>query len=299
MSFHWSLWIMFLVVLNLGITLFLFLWGTRVPIPHREDGTTGHVWAHGTLREGVRPLPRWWYLMSASTFVIGIGYLVLYPGFGAYDGLLDWSSRGQLEQAQERNQALLAPLMEEARNSAPSELAGHPEAVRLGARLFQDNCAACHGVDARGNTTIGAPDLLDDAWVYGGGEDAILTSIRQGREGVMPGWAFLGYGRVKNLAHYVRSLSGASHDPAAARVGQKHFATCTGCHGPDGGGNPAMGAPNLRDDAWLYGGELDQIITSISEGRHGEMPPWEGRLDAAQIRLITAWILANGQSPSF
>ena len=220
MSFHWSLWIMFLVVLNLGITLFLFLWGTRVPIPHREDGTTGHVWAHGTLREGVRPLPRWWYLMSASTFVIGIGYLVLYPGFGAYDGLLDWSSRGQLEQAQERNQALLAPLMEEARNSAPSELAGHPEAVRLGGRLFQDNCAACHGVDARGNTTVGAPDLLDDAWVYGGGEDAILTSIRQGREGVMPGWAFLGYGRVKNLAHYVRSLSGESHDPAAARAGE-------------------------------------------------------------------------------
>ena len=167
MSLHWSLWIMFLVVLNLGITLFLFLWGTRVSIPTREDGTTGHVWAHGTLREGVRQLPRWWYLMSAGTFIVGIGYLVLYPGFGAYDGLLDWSSRGQLERAEERNQALLAPLLEKARNGAPSDLAADAEAVRLGGRLFQDNCAACHGRDARGNTTIGAPDLLDDAWVYG------------------------------------------------------------------------------------------------------------------------------------
>jgi len=295
MSLHWSLWIMFLVVLNLGITLFLFLWGTRVSIPTREDGTTGHVWAHGTLREGVRQLPRWWYLMSAGTFIVGIGYLVLYPGFGAYDGLLDWSSRGPLERAEERNQALLAPLLEKARNGAPSDLAADAEAVRLGGRLFQDNCAACHGRDARGNTTIGAPDLLDDAWVYGGDEKAILASIRTGREGVMPGWEFLGYGRVKNLAHYVSSLSGAPHRPTAAEVGKKRFDACAGCHGPDGSGNPAIGAPDLSDDAWLYGGELDQIMTSISQGRHGQMPAWKGRLDEAEIRLVAAWMLANGK----
>ncbi|MBM1143776.1 cytochrome-c oxidase, cbb3-type subunit III [Alcanivorax sp. ZXX171] len=296
MSLHWSLWIMFLVVLNLGITLFLFLWGTRVHIPTRDDGTTGHVWAHGTLREGVRKLPGWWYWMSASTFVIGIGYLVLYPGFGAYDGILDWSSRAQLEQAQARNEERLGPLMEQARTQAPSELAGNADAVQIGGRLFQDNCAACHGLDARGRTAIGAPDLLDDHWVHGGDEDTILASIREGRGGVMPAWGFLGYGRVKNLAHYVRSLSGQSHDTAAAAVGREHFSTCAGCHGPDGTGNPAMGAPDLTDDAWMYGGELEQIIASIRDGRQGEMPPWKDRLDEARIRLITAWILSNGPS---
>lgn len=291
MSTGWSLWIMFLVVLNMGITLFLFLWARRVSIPTREDGTSGHVWAHGTVREGVRKLPTWWVLLSASMFIIGIGYLILFPGFGSYKGLLGWTSEGRLERVVSENNALLKPVLERAAGTPLSELARDPQATRIGHRLFQDNCAACHGTAGRGNQVIGAPDLSDDVWLYGGDEESLLHSIHQGRNGMMPGWSMFGYGRVKNLAHYVRSLSGVSHDTAAAAAGQKDFSVCAACHGPDGQGNPALGAPDLTDDVWLYGGSLEKVMESISAGRQGQMPAWEGRLSDVDIRLITAWIL--------
>jgi cytochrome c oxidase cbb3-type subunit 3 len=291
MSAGWSLWVMFLVVLNLGITLFLFLWGPRAKIPSLPDQTTGHVWAHGTIREGLRPLPRWWLLLSASMFVAGIGYLVLYPGFGNHKGLLHWTSHGQLARAEAANDAKLEPLMKRFDLYPVERLAGDPDAQQLGRRLFDDNCAACHGRDARGNQALGAPNLADADWLYGGTGNDIATSIHDGRAGVMPPWNSLGEPTVKNLAQYVLGLSGEPHDARMAAAAEPIFkATCAACHGPDGKGNQGVGAPNLTDHVWLHGGTLADIETTIRDGRQGHMPNWDKRLDDAQIHVLAAYV---------
>ncbi len=290
MSTGWSLWVMFLVVLNMGITLFLFLWGTRVKIPTLPDGTSGHVWAHGALREGVRKLPRWWFLMSAGMFVAGIGYLVLFPGFGNNKGLLGWTAHGELARDVAANDAVLGELMQRFELYPVEKLARDPAALQIGKVLFEDNCAACHGRQAKGNALLGAPDLDDNDWLYGGDGETIIASIRNGRAGVMPPWAALGEDNVKNLAQYVLSLSGAAHDATRAAAGKPLFATCSACHGVDGKGNHAMGAPNLTDDIWLYGDSVADIEKTIGMGRQGHMPAWDARLQEAQVRAVAAYV---------
>ncbi|MFK2902552.1 cytochrome-c oxidase, cbb3-type subunit III [Dyella ginsengisoli] len=290
MSTGWSLWVMFLIVLNLGITLFLFLWGPRAKIPTLPDGTSGHVWAHGTLREGVRQLPLWWVLFSASMFVAGFAYLALFPGFGNHKGILGWTAHGELARDVAANDAKLDELLVRFRQYPVEQLAGDPAAIQMGKRLFLDNCEACHGREGRGNTLLGAPNLTDQDWLYGGDGKAILTSIQNGRAGVMPPWASLGEQNVKNLAQYVLSLSGAPHDAAKAAVGQPLFATCAACHGPEGKGNQALGAPNLTDDIWLHGGTVADIERTIGGGRQGAMPPWSSRLTEDQMRVLAAYV---------
>ncbi len=220
MSSGWSLWVMFLVVLNMGITLFLFLWGPSAKIPTLPDGTSGHVWAHGVLREGVRRLPRWWLLFSASMFVSAFAYLYLFPGFGNHKGALGWTAHGELARAVAANDARLAPLMERFKLYPVEQLANDPDAQQMGKVLFEDNCAACHQRSATGNIALGAPNLTDADWLYGGSGDDITHSIHDGRTGVMPPWASLGEDNVKNLAQYVLSLSGAPHDAARAAAAQ-------------------------------------------------------------------------------
>lgn len=290
MSLFWSLWIMFLVVLNLGITFFLYLWAPRAKIPVRPDGTSGHVWAHGVLREGVRPLPLWWVLLSGAMFVVGFVYLALFPGFGAFKGVLDWTSHGQLAERVAANDAKLEPLLTRFRLYTPEQLSGDPAARQMGEVLFRDNCAACHGRQGKGNVALGAPDLTDNDWLYGGDGKAITASIHDGRHGVMPPWNSLGEENVRNLAQYVLSLSGAPHDATKATAGQPLFATCAACHGPDGKGNQALGAPNLTDAIWLHGGSVAQIEHSIGQGQQGQMPAWSPRLDDDQIHILAAYV---------
>jgi cytochrome c oxidase cbb3-type subunit 3 len=290
MSLFWSLWIMFLVVLNLSITFLLYLWAPRAKIPMREDGTSGHVWAHGVLREGVRRLPTWWVVMSGSMFVIGFIYLALFPGFGAFKGLLHWTSHGELAEHTAANDAKLGELMKRLSLYPIEQLANDPEAQQLGKRLFQDDCAACHGRAGKGNQLLGAPDLTDNDWLYGGDGKDIYTSIHDGRSGVMPPWASLGEDNVKNLAQYVLSLSGRPHDEKAAEAAKPLFATCAACHGPDGKGNTALGAPNLTDQIWLHGGTVNDIETTIRGGRQGHMPAWSPRLTDDQIRIVASYV---------
>jgi cytochrome c oxidase cbb3-type subunit III len=290
MSLFWSLWIMFLVVLNLGITFFLYLWAPRAKIPVREDGTSGHVWAHGVLREGVRRLPTWWVAMSGAMFVIGFIYLALFPGFGAFKGLLHWTSHGELARNTATNDAKLEELMKRFSLYPIEQLANDPDAQQLGKRLFLDNCAACHGRAATGNQLLGAPNLTDSDWLYGGDGKDIYTSIHDGRSGVMPPWSSLGEDNVKNLAQYVLSLSGRPHDEQATAAAKPLFATCAACHGPEGKGNPALGAPNLTDQIWLHGGTVADIETTIRAGRQGHMPAWSPRLTDDQIRILAAYV---------
>lgn len=297
MSTFWSVWVMFLVTLNLGITLFLFLWGMRLKIPTLADGTTGHVWAHGVLREGVRKLPLWWVLFSASMFLIGFTYLALYPGFGSFKGVLGWTSAGEWQRDNSANNAKLEALIQPLRPLSIEQLAVNPQAAAVGHRLYLDNCAACHGSAALGNQVLGAPDLTDADWLYGGSSDTILASILDGRNGLMPGWGpALGAQGVNEVTSYVLSLSGVKAPEDWVAAGKTRFETlCAACHGVDGRGNPALGAPNLTDDVWLYGSDFASVATSVRDGRSGVMPAWRQRLSDDQVRTIAAWVIAQGR----
>jgi cytochrome c oxidase cbb3-type subunit 3 len=290
MSSGWSLWVMFLVVLNMGITFALYLWAPRAKIPTRPDGTTGHVWAHGTILEGLKRLPTWWIVFSGAMFASAFVYLFLFPGFGNHKGALGWTSHGELARDVAANEAKLDPLLERFRLYTVEQLSADPQAREMGKVLFEDNCAACHQRSGKGNVLLGAPNLTDGDWLYAGSGKDITTSIHDGRGGVMPPWASLGEDNVNNLVQYVLSLSGSAHDQAKAAAGKPLFATCAACHGAEGKGNPALGAPNLTDHIWLHGGKLEDIEHSIGGGRQGAMPAWNKRLTSDQIRVLAAYV---------
>jgi cytochrome c oxidase cbb3-type subunit III len=295
MSGFWSAWVILLIVVNLGITLFLFLWAPRVEIPTQADGTSGHVWAHGVLREGIRRLPTWWIALSAAMFVAGFGYLALYPGFGAFKGVLGWTSSGEHARDTAANATLEAPLLARIKDKPIEALAGDPQVLQHGEVLFVDNCAACHGRDARGNALLGAPDLTDSDWLYGGDGNAILTSILDGRHGGMPAFAgTLKDDAVLAVVDYARSLSGLPHDSLRAQIGRPLFvANCAPCHGADGKGNAAVGAPNLTDAIWLYGSNQADMLETVRGGRGGVMPAWRGRLAEQDARMVAAYVYAR------
>ena len=299
MSDGWSLWVMGLVVFNMGITLFLFLWAPRAKIPTLPDGTSGHIWAHGVLREGVRKLPLWWVLFSAAMFMAAFTYLLLFPGFGNHKGLLGWTSQAQLAQQTAANTSRLDATFQRLGGYSIEQLAGDHQALAMGEVLFRDNCAACHGRNAKGNQLLGAPNLADHDWLYGGDGQAIQTSILDGRRGVMPAWGTqFGDAGVENLANYVLSLGGAPHEATKAIAGKALFTVCASCHGPEGKGNPALGAPNLTDRIWLYGGDLETVEASIRDGRGGIMPAWRARLGENHARVTAAYVysLSHGDS---
>jgi len=295
MSDFWSTWVIVFICISLGLTVFLFLWGPRVDIPTEQDGTSGHVWAHGVLREAIRDLPLWWIVISALALAAALVYLALYPGFGGYKGYLDWTSHGELTAEQAANLKLITPLRERVHGKSVEAIAGDPAAVRAGAALFSENCVACHGREARGNIVIGAPDLTDSSdFLYGGDGKSILTSILDGRNGVMPPFAAtLSSDEITQLANYVASLSGKPHDSLRGQLGKRLFLNCVPCHGADGKGNMALGAPNLTDNVWLHGGTLADIATTIGQGRKGVMPAWRNRLGEDDALLIAAWVYAQ------
>ncbi|MDR2240834.1 MAG: c-type cytochrome [Zoogloeaceae bacterium] len=295
LSTFWSLWVMALVTFNLGLALFLFIWSQRVKIPTLPDGTTGHVWAHGMLREGLHKLPLWWTLFSAAMFILAIGYLVRYPGFGAFKGTLDWTEYSQLAGDRAASLGKLQDHLRRHEGQTLAQIAADADAVAMGKRLFIDNCAACHGREALGNPALGAPNLVDADALYGNDDATLLASILNGRNGIMPplGGA-IAEADITATAHYVRSLSGLPHDVALAQKGQATFTTiCAACHTPQGTGNPALGAPNLTDAVWLKNGELTTIENTIRNGRSGEMPAWDKRLGEQNARLIGAWLHAR------
>jgi cytochrome c oxidase cbb3-type subunit III len=298
MNGFWSVWVMVLACVTVGVSLLLFVWGMRMRIPVIADGTTGHVWANGTLREAVRPLPLWWVLVSSGAFIVGVVYLSLYPGFGSFGGKLGWTSRGELQRNAAANDAKLEAQLAPLRPLSFVQLAANKDAVDMGHRLYLDNCAACHGREALGNHAVGAPDLTDADWLYGGDDETIVTSILDGRNGVMPPLeGALGSDGVGAVSVYVVSRNGTQAPPDRVAAGKTRFdALCSACHGADGGGNPALGAPNLFDNAWLYGRDLESVKTSVRMGRSGVMPAWRQKLTLDEVRLITAWVKVRGNS---
>lgn len=295
-SGFWSLFVAGVTLVGI-VACLLLLWITaRKKIPARADNTTGHVW-DGDLTEMNNPLPLWWVGMFILTIVFSLLYLVAYPGLGSYGGELQWSSKAEYETEVEKAARELQPLYAQFTARKPEELAGDPNAMAIGERLFMNNCAQCHGSDARGSK--GFPNLADGDWLHGGGADKIVETIAKGRTGVMPpmGAAVGGSEEVRNVAHYVLSLSNSPHDSIRAQLGKGKFMACAACHGADGKGNAALGAPNLTDDVWLHGWGEQAIVNIVNQGKTNEMPSQAAKLTEAQIHVLGSYVWGLSNKP--
>lgn len=279
----------------------ILLWAqSKVKVKIGSDGkplpaeTTGHVWDEN-LSEQNNHLPKWWMWLFYLTLIYSVGYLVVYPGFGSYQGKFGWSQTGAYDKEMKDGEAQYGPLFNKYLSMDVAAVAKDPQAHEIGQRLFLNTCAQCHGSDAQGGK--GYPNLTDSDWLYGGDAQTIKTTITEGRHGQMPpmGAALGADEDVRNVANYVMSLSGAAHDPIKAALGKGKFGVCAACHGADGKGNQALGAPNLTDKVWLYGGGIDTIMETINKGRSNQMPAHKALLSDAKIHLLTAyvWILSN------
>jgi cytochrome c oxidase cbb3-type subunit 3 len=261
-------------------------------ISNRTDdgvGSTGHVWDED-LVELNAPLPRWWLYLFNITIVFALVYLAIFPGLGNIPGMLGWTQVGRYDAEITKAQAAQEAVFSRFRDMTSDELISDPEAITIGRRLFANNCAMCHGSDARG--APGFPNLTDHDWLYGGSYDQILTSVSEGRTGMMPPMgAALGEDGVRDVAVYVQQLSGQKTDPDLAAAGKVHFETvCAACHGADGKGNQLLGAPNLTDNIWLYGGDPETIEETVSQGRNGKMPSHDTLLSEDRQRLVAAYV---------
>jgi cytochrome c oxidase cbb3-type subunit 3 len=288
---HYIAWITLAGILACVVLLWLT---SRKKLSGSADNTTGHVWDED-LREMNNPLPLWWVGMFVITIVFALFYLTLYPGLGSSEGSLAWTSQNQYQQEVDQANADVAPLYARFDAMAPEQVALDPKARHIGEHLFLNNCAQCHGSDARG--TKGFPNLTDADWLYGGSPEQIRTSITQGRQGNMPPMAAaVGSPEdVKNLAHHVQSLSGSPHDSLQAALGKGKFGACAACHGADGKGNQALGAPNLTDKIWLHGWGEEAIVAMVTQGKLNQMPGQEGRLTPSQIHVLSAYVWGLSQ----
>lgn len=293
-DFTSSFWSVFITVIVIASILGLFWLNRWMTTPKRKSGetteTTGHVW-DGDLKELNNPLPRWWLNLFYITLVFGLFYIALYPGLGNFAGVLGWTQQSQYEKELADAEKRFGPLYEKYLRQDIVVLATDTQAVKTGERLYVNYCTGCHGSDARG--AAGFPNLRDNDWLWGGAPQAIKASILDGRSGAMPAWGtVLGREGVFNVTEYVLSLSGKRvvNENAAALGKEKFLQLCVACHGSDGRGNIAMGAPNLADDVWLHGGTQRAVMETVELGRSGRMPAHAEFLGEAKAHVLAAYI---------
>ena len=295
-SNFWSLYVAGIALVGIVACLLLLYFSGKAKAMTANDNTTGHVW-DGDLREMNNPLPRWWVGLFLITIVFSLGYLVLYPGLGTSAGKLGWSSAGQYDAEVAKANKELEPLYAKFSGMPPEDVAKDPQAMAIGDRLFMNNCAQCHGSDARGGK--GFPNLTDKDWLHGGTHDKIKETLVKGRIGNMPPMAAaVGTADdVRNVAHYVLSLSNSPHDALRASLGKPKFVACAACHGPDGKGNQTIGAPNLTDDIWLHGWGENAIIAMVNNGKVNQMPAQAGKLTDAQLHELASYVWGLSNQP--
>jgi cytochrome c oxidase cbb3-type subunit 3 len=300
MSPGWSYYVIALVVLNILGCVWLIWWtGKRRPgDPGPTD--TSHVW-DGNLTEYNQPMPRWWINLFYITIVFSIGYLVYYPGMGSFKGTSGWTSQAEHDADKAVQDARLEKAFAPYAGKPLPELAGDPTALKLGQSIFANNCATCHGSSGQG--AIGYPNLADRVWHWGGEPDAILQTVLEGRQAAMPAWGTVLAGMGGEQAQdyviaYVRSLAKPTAKPdfMAAQGKPLYDGVCAACHGAGGKGNPALGAPDLTDDYWLYGDSNESLYATISTGRKGVMPAHGPLLGETRARLAAAYVWSLSQS---
>jgi cytochrome c oxidase cbb3-type subunit 3 len=282
----------------------------RIDAPTGTE-TVGHEW--DGIEELDTPLPRWWLWTFYATILFAIGYMVLYPAWplrhGATPGTSGWTSRGELEREETARAAELAPIRAAIARTPIERLGDNSmlfqQAVEGGRAAFRMHCTQCHGAGAAGSS--GYPNLNDDDWLWGGDLRAIEFTITNGarnpdhpqtRMSQMPAFGRDGImtpAEIEDVVGYVRTISRQQAPDAASRRGAALFAqNCAACHGADGHGNRQVGAPNLTDPIWLYGGDADTLRTTINNARAGVMPAWGGRLDPVTIRMLAVYVHSLG-----
>ena len=291
-SGFWDLYIALLTIVSIvACGVLLKVYSVRKAV---ESETSGHIWDED-LREYNNPLPRWWAWLFYVTIFFGLGYLALYPGLGSFAGALGWTQLKQLEEENAHAQAVYGPLYQKFAAQEVTTLAKNPEANAIGLKLFLNHCAQCHASDGGGS--LGFPSLTDRDWLWGGTPEAIRKSISEGRTGAMPPFGpTLGEQGVKDVAHYVLSLSDSAHDSIRKARGEPLFKTvCAACHGAEGKGNQALGAPDLTDRIWLHGPGEHAIAEQIARGRINQMPAHKDILSPEKIHLLTAYVYSLSQ----
>lgn len=275
--------------------------------------TVGHEW--DGIEELNNPLPRWWLWTLYATVIWALVYAVLYPAWPLIsqgtEGVLGWTSRGQLAHEQAEQTARRAPILQAIAVTPIADLPANAElmqqAVAGGAAAFKVHCVQCHGANAAGSE--GYPNLTDDEWIWGGDLPTIEATILHGirhpgdaatRNSLMPAFGrdgILTPQQVSQVADHVLSLSGAGRPNAAGAA--VYAANCVVCHGTDGAGLRQFGAPSLNDAVWLYGGTRDAVVNQVTTSRHGVMPAWEDKLDPATIRMLAAYVHSLGGGEAF
>lgn len=288
-----SFWHWYIILISLGVILgsgILLYFTHTIKVDHAKEGESmGH--SFDGIEEINNPLPKWWHFMFWATIVYSLGYLALYPGLGSYPGLLGWTSDGQWQGEMKKAEENYQPIFDKMAATQLTELVKDQDALKIGQRLFANNCAICHGSDARG--AQGFPNLTDNDWLYGSEPETIKQSIMMGRGGVMPSMidALGGKEAVHQVASYVRGLNSYEVDKDAAAIGEQKFKVyCAVCHGADAKGNQLMGAPNLTDGIWLYGGSQEIVEQTISKGRNGKMPAHKDVLGEQKVHVLAAYI---------
>ena len=290
----WAIFVAAVTVLGLVLCLVLLAIASKRKVM-AGDNTTGHVWDED-LRELNNPLPRWWMWLFIITVVFAAVYLAFYPGLGTNPGTLNWTSVGQYQAEQDKARAAMAPVYAKFTAMKADELGKDAVAMGIGQRLFLNNCSGCHGSDGRGSK--GFPNLTDTDWLYGGSPETIALTITNGRQGMMPPMAAaVGSPQdVSDVANYVLSLSGSPFNSIQAYSGKKKFVVCAACHGIDGKGNQALGAPNLTDKIWLHGWGEEAIVAMVNNGKTNVMPAHGKRLSPEQIHVLAAYVWSLSQS---
>ena len=297
-SSGWGIYISVITVVSV-LACAVFLW-TQSSAKINPGKTTGHEWDED-LAEYNNPLPSWWRWLFYLTIVFGLVYLALYPGLGTNKGALAWSARGQYDQETATADAQFNTAYGELLKQDVVTVSKNEGARDAGQHLFLTYCIQCHGSDAKGGP--GFPNLTDKDWLWGGTPDKIEETIKLGRTAVMPAKGVkpdMDGEQIKDVANYVRSLSGLASDSIRTQRGKDVFAAaCAACHGAEGKGNIGL-APNLTDKTWLYGSSEATIIETISKGRNNHMPAFGDFLGDAKVHLLAAYVygLGGGEKPA-
>lgn len=289
-SSGWAIFVAAVTIVSLIACLLLLIVAARRKVM-ADDNTTGHVW-DVDLKELNNPLPRWWMGLFVITLVFAALYLVLFPGLGSAAGTLKWSSAGQYQGEQAKAQAAMATVYAKFGAMNAEQLAKEPQAMAIGERLYINNCAACHGSDAKGSKGFPNLTLAVESRLATDSFDSVKATIANGRAGAMPPMAAaVGSAEdVRNVANYVLSLSGSPHNTIAAQLGKSKFSACAACHGLDGKGVKALGAPNLTDKVWLHGWGEDAVVAMVNNGKTNVMPGQAARLTPEQIHVLAGYV---------